>query len=580
MSRLESIIAVSSTDTSGISVVNRPNVWFAAEFREIWTQTLMGDLERSTVLVPFVGHVRRSAQTEPLHSSLRSSSNQNTDGTGVAVVDEVMQEALWLATDAAASWICQLQHPSDRALHLLHHMCSAVAALQTAGSNASGNTVEKACGEILMQAAAWFADLASVHYELPLPAPCSANATDTFIADAWPDPAADDVIVQPTSLVGLFKELQTCTEAAAMRQHEKVAVAPVVQPAGSAPAYAIPFYRQWQLVDRTWNLQWDGSRRPLDDPRTSPLPVPPLYPTDSDRKQLADNGYMMVPNDTVVFIYTYHGRHKNMKTLLSTWGRMVPHVEIFSDVADSSVPTHAVRPFRVDWADAQHGDVGHGSAFAPGVLEYLYQKYRGKDIRFFINFDDDVLPLWPAVLGHLRSYQEAHDGHYPYLVASALFDFVNPLKTLYGETDTSGSEQHKAKLVLPPSGGMAPGGLYYGFTIGALHDMQRVIDTCPIWAPGDNEQGALFHCMGRDPVRFQQDGWWLRNSEPAAYYAPPPTWMVERSRTLDEIYHAPFADHHDASNHVVMLFHHLKDSSLLERMFELYYVDHWGVPKG
>jgi hypothetical protein len=66
---------------------------------------------------------------------------------------------------------------------------------------------------------------------------------------------------------------------------------------------------------------------------------------------------------------------------------------------------------------------------------------------------------------------------------------------LYG-WEPSGGERHKANLAFG-GGAWAPAGMYYAFNMSALHEMMGAVETCPVVAPGDGMQGALFACAGR-----------------------------------------------------------------------------------
>lgn len=187
----------------------------------------------------------------------------------------------------------------------------------------------------------------------------------------------------------------------------------------------------------------------------------------------------------------------------------------------------------------------------------------------------------PTILRYLRTYQKETNGEYPYLACTPVWGLVIPdlPRAIYKNVDKSGSELHKARMVFHHQGSMSVSGPYYSFNVTALHDIMRIVETCPINVPGDNQQAAFFHCMGRDPSQTSTKrgyDWWFKK-DMMAYYAPPPEW-IDANHTIEEMYHPPVAPAKDSTLEITH-YHHLKHPHYLSAVYNNYYAKFWGTPR-
>ena len=179
------------------------------------------------------------------------------------------------------------------------------------------------------------------------------------------------------------------------------------------------------------------------------------------------------------------------------WGALARNFVTFSTREDASIEAVTLHGMRPDWV-ARAGD-GRSSAFYPHALQHLYEVGRARGTQLFVNFDDDAMPLWPALLAVLRGAQEELGGRYAYLTSGRVGSLTSmePHRLLFTGVDASGGELHKARLALADGGVMAPSGFMYALSLSALHDLMAIVETCPIWHPGDGAMGGLLACAGR-----------------------------------------------------------------------------------
>jgi hypothetical protein len=292
----------------------------------------------------------------------------------------------------------------------------------------------------------------------------------------------------------------------------------------------------------------------------------------------------MVPDDVMVFVYTFSGRSVLNADMRRTWGAYVKNFVSFSTHEDPRNKAVFPRTPRPDWkAIFGHGDAGDGqnANFAPFALQHIYELGRARGVKYFINFDDDSVPLWPSLLAYLRVYSAAHGGRYPYTANGYDAELTNPQRLLYPHVL---SERHKARLSF--DGGMgAPAGIAYAFSIEALHDYMGVIETCPITFQGDSEQGAIMACAGRgtedsltahDPELRGTMGELFEN------YAWEPEWWGDPAKaTLNTLYglreDGTLPDAPGLQRFVT--WHKVKTPGALHLLVDAYYAQYFGAPK-
>jgi hypothetical protein len=294
----------------------------------------------------------------------------------------------------------------------------------------------------------------------------------------------------------------------------------------------------------------------------------------------------MVPDDVLVFVYTHAPREAYQVDARRSWGAYAKNFLTFSDREYSATWAHVARKVRPDWTDHPGQPDGLGAAFAPFVLQHLYDVGRARGIKYFLNFDDDSVPLWPAIMGLLREYQDAHGGMYPYSASGFEADLTHPQRLLY-LTEASGSQMRKGRLVF--DGGMgAPSGQVYGFNLSALHDYMIAIETCPVTFQGDGEQGAIMACAGRaleegrgiDTPEARQAGIvgsvgeFFDNMEWDAA-----VWSDAAMTTLNILYGLTKEGEKTAWQQRLCTWHKVKLQSELRLVYDAYFATFFGSPK-
>jgi hypothetical protein len=323
-------------------------------------------------------------------------------------------------------------------------------------------------------------------------------------------------------------------------------------------------------------------------------PTPPLYPSAEEKaargraeaaaRARGELPPPMVPDDVMVFVYTFNQRTALNTDMRRTWGAYVKNFVSFStheDARNKAVLTRAPRPdWRATFGDGDAGD-GHNANFAPYALQHIYELGRARGVKYFINFDDDSVPLWPSLMAYLREYQAAHGGRYPYTANGYDPNLSSPRRLLYPDEL---SERHKARLAF--DGGMgAPAGIAYAFSIEALHDYMGVIETCPITFPGDSEQGAIMACAGRgtedslvakDPELRGTMGEIIEN------FAWEPQWWTDPAQaTMNKLYglreDGSLPDQLGVQR--LVTWHKVKVPPQLHFVVDAYYSQYFGAPK-
>lgn len=294
----------------------------------------------------------------------------------------------------------------------------------------------------------------------------------------------------------------------------------------------------------------------------------------------------MVPDDVLIFIYTHAGRAGYQVDARRSWGAYAKNFITFSNREDARIWAHAVRKKRPDWEDFPGQVDGLNAAFAPYALQHLYDIGRARGIKYFINFDDDSVPLWPALMGLLHEYQAAHGGMYPYVASGFEAELTNPRRLLY-PTEASGSERHKGRLVF--DGGMgAPAGQVYGFNMSALHDYMGVVETCPVTFQGDGEQGAIMACAGR----AMEDGRGVNSPEASELqirgtvgeffdntHWDPASWTDPLDMTLNVLYGLNKDGSRTSWEQRLCTWHKVKLVPHLHLVVDAFYAAFFGAPK-
>ena len=458
------------------------SAWLSLAMRDIWAQRMAADLGQVTVLLPRVGSVH-----------LRGG------GGGEAPLSTGAIELADAAAAAATSWVSlaadddPIPRSTDdgnatrRAAHLLAIMCARMAA-----AHAPSRLAPHACVRLVDDLAHWLRGLASAHYENGARPNCSRDDGGFAMASA--------------------ARVWACQAATAAARSAWWARYPLVR--SCAGRSAVPYYRRWRWSAAGasggasgWTLAWAGAATPVPGSdlvaSADPPPLPPLYPTEEEQAALRRaeaaaraRGELpppMVPDDVMIFIYTYEGRAQLHYDSRRTWAAYAKHIVTFSDYENARINAAVTRATRPEWEAAS----GHGNnaACAPYVLQHIYELGRARGIKYFINFDDDAIPLWPALLRYLQSYQAAHGGYYPYSATCFGAGMTTARRLLY-EWEASGSEKHKARLAFDGSMG-APCGMVYGFNMSALHDYMGIVETAPIGFAGDVMQGVIMASAGR-----------------------------------------------------------------------------------
>ena len=456
--------------------------WLSLTVRDIWAQRLAADFGQASVLLPRVGTVR-----------LRGG------GGGGGPAPPPSASAAELADAAAAAAAAWESLPGDddpvprsaaagsatrRAAHLLATMCARMTAA------APLRLAPGACVAALDELALWLRGLASAHYE---------NAERPNCSRAEP-------LAPPLPAAGRAARAWECQATVAAARSAWWARYPLTSACGGRSA--VPYYRRWRWAagGSGWTLAWAGADTPLpgaESQASLPWPYPPLFPSReeaaalaraaADARKLGEPLPPMVPDDVMIFVFTWQGRAGLAHTARRTWGALARNFVSFSTAESAAIRAVVTRATRPDW-EAASSD-GHNAAFAILALQHLYDVGRARGIKYFINFDDDSVPLWPSVLAYLRDFQSVNGGRYPYSSSGGDVSLTTVGKLLY-QWEASGGELHKARLAFN-DGAVAPPGMMYAFNLSALHDFMGAIETCPIVAPGDGEQGAIFACAGR-----------------------------------------------------------------------------------
>ena len=200
--------------------------------------------------------------------------------------------------------------------------------------------------------------------------------------------------------------------------------------------------------------------------------------------------------DVVFYTITFPGRHRMMRVVKHTWGRHLvrPLVVFTSGHDDPYVPTTFVPDPHPSWTERDRRQAVYVNEVVPLLLDLQ------PPAQFFINVDDDTLPVLPNIHLWLADYKARSNGSYPYYVLHTVPMDINPEKSASNYEEQADA----ARALTGQRGNDFPVGHIYGFSRELLEELLPIYRTCPVLRPGDVNFGGLVACsrvnMTRDQV--------------------------------------------------------------------------------